>query len=1045
MFKRIIIVLVAALAVLGCEAQTNTKYVDRTHTIALDGAPTSVNFTAYVYDAGVDIKTGTPIGGGVGGRVAQTGIMAVIPIQPYSNRSFDAPTYQIVIGAGSGAGGILKYKDSVSLSGSSSNLKWLDMTEITAAASGISLLNGSEPIGNHVFKSADKGYTESPAALSVSVQNTGATETGELRVTISDDEAFTVSPSTIATIQASETGAFTISPRTGLDVGAYGALVTVGNTANGVMASFSVIFTVNDSATPSYGIMLSEVADYAFPSAFEGEEPPSRTVKIFNTGNRTIEDLTVTLDGADKGSFAVTKPKPSIIDAGDTATFTVTPNDLAEGAYTATVTVSGSSGETAVSAEFDVSFTVKSGGDYGISLNVSGTLYFSPVFKEETVTITNTGAKSTGPLTVKLGGTDMDKFTLSTTTTPATSGATIPISSILTTGNANATFTIKPVADGLAPDTYTATVTVSAATGNTTGIEPKSFDVSFTVGPVEYGIRLSFDYPYPEDEDEDEEDEEGIFRFKTKVLGEVPAAEKFIIYNIGTKSTGKLEVSLTQQTPLPAGTTAAFNFVVQRSPNEYINKDDISPTATDNAYFEIRPVLGLPKGIHKAKVTVSPATVDGQTKPIIPKYFIVSFEVIDQYPRLVFDGSDDYKFRTAYTETLDTQSYPVTVINTGNVTIPSLTVKLESVVGTASTVFEIRKSETDTESNGGSITITSGLAPTTSATFFVKTKTNISVADAKDYTARVTVSGGSATPVSLDVSYKVNAPFTAVSGENSALAYLTNDLLPGEGANKDNPALLKMGAIPAGQTQTVFNTILNGLGTGTGQVNKYVDLDLSLCGYTPNTLFDLNVTDPTANSGKANIVSLILPNAANGSVDGAGGSGTNNSAYAALKTVSGANITSIADNAFRNCSALEKVNFPNAITIGISAFKDCKGLTDVFVYEATSIGQSAFSGCTALTTASFLKVTSIAEEAFAYSNALPLTITMGNSNPTQLGKNIFLSPQVTGSAKKSVIIKVPTNSRNDTNYGTAWLTAFKGMGSDNTGAENPINVTFEYY
>ena len=63
------------------------------------------------------------------------------------------------------------------------------------------------------------------------------------------------------------------------------------------------------------------------------------------------------------------------------------------------------------------------------------------------------------------------------------------------------------------------------------------------------------------------------------------------------------------------------------------------------------------------------------------------------------------------------------------------------------------------------------------------------------------------------------------------------------------------------------------------------------------------------------------------------------------------NVTSIADDAFKNCTGLTSVTIPESITsIGSNAFYGCKGLTTVTIPEGvTTIRYSAFSGCTSLT------------------------------------------------------------------------------------------------
>lgn len=107
--------------------------------------------------------------------------------------------------------------------------------------------------------------------------------------------------------------------------------------------------------------------------------------------------------------------------------------------------------------------------EYSISLDTTGTHTFTAATvgyaaqTAKTVTVSNTGSRATGVLTVALSGRDADHFTLSRSS----------ITDLAVSGSD--TFTVVPKR-GLSGGTYTATVTVSGGNGMTAG-----FDVCFTV------------------------------------------------------------------------------------------------------------------------------------------------------------------------------------------------------------------------------------------------------------------------------------------------------------------------------------------------------------------------------------------------------------------------------------------------------------------------------------------------------------------------------------------------------------------------------------
>ncbi|MCQ2292723.1 MAG: leucine-rich repeat domain-containing protein [Bacteroidaceae bacterium] len=101
-------------------------------------------------------------------------------------------------------------------------------------------------------------------------------------------------------------------------------------------------------------------------------------------------------------------------------------------------------------------------------------------------------------------------------------------------------------------------------------------------------------------------------------------------------------------------------------------------------------------------------------------------------------------------------------------------------------------------------------------------------------------------------------------------------------------------------------------------------------------------------------------------------------------------MTSIGDQAFRDCNGLTSITIPNSVTsIGDEAFRDCSGLTSVTIPSSvTSIGIAAFSGCSSLSSVTIpSQITRIEESTFSFCTKMT-SFTIPN-NVERIGKSAF--------------------------------------------------------
>jgi uncharacterized repeat protein (TIGR02543 family) len=553
--------------------------------------------------------------------------------------------------------------------------------------------------------------------------------------------------------------------------------------------------------------------------------------------------------------------------------------------------------------------------------------------------------------------------------------------------------------------------------------------------PPTYGISLN---------------QSGTYAFPTVTEGYgAQTAKSVTINNTGNQATGALTIALSSSSAFILSATSVSSIAAGGSNS-----------------FTIRPNLNLPAGTYTATVTVSAAS--GNTTSIASKSFTVSFTVnAPANYGIGLSVTDSYTFPTATVGYVAQTAKSVTVSNTGNQPTGSLTVAVS-----------------DTDSWTLSAGTLSSIAAGQQRTFTIKPKLGLG---AGTHAATVTISGGSDISASFTVSFTVSAPSAPANGFSTVTEAITHLTTQTGGSYAANPISLKLNINLSSSTYGWYPLVVAIRDSG-----KYVALDIS--GSTViNGEFDSGIYG--ADMVQAKIVSLVLPDSATALIGGS--ESLSSGVYAKLKTVSGANITTIGAQAFYRCPYLTTVSFPNATSIGNYAFYGflSSSLTTVSFPEATSIGYQAFYYCTSLTTASFPKATSIGSYAFyqcyslttasfpeatsigsyafsgtalttaslpeattigayAFQNCTALT-TVSIPKATSIGSSAFAAsgrglltitmgtaaPTVGSNmfdninGSRTVTIRVPSGA---TGYTSAWQTAFKSGNSY-------INLVIQYY
>ena len=325
--------------------------------------------------------------------------------------------------------------------------------------------------GSLSFSDIEENYTTANETLSVTITNTGDS-TVTLKVPqseyfdiMAEDGSEAVSGAQIA---KGESVMFMVHPKAGLVKGNYSdTLIFSSEEDSEVAAQVTAEVSVKEAQQEQITEVQTDPATINYDSLKEGyDTPESTTVTLTNTGNTTVSLIQPTAENFNIGDLTA-----SVLDPGDTASFTVTPvTGLTVGSYVDSIQImrNNDNGEqevlTTVNAAITVSEVEKV---YKLSVNPTALDFgntkagYNEAPKAQKVTVTNEGNTNV------------------TLYVPSASNFKIgKLSAAELAPGESCTFKIRPK-DGLEAGSYTETITID----NEQNISAK-VNVSFTVKAV---------------------------------------------------------------------------------------------------------------------------------------------------------------------------------------------------------------------------------------------------------------------------------------------------------------------------------------------------------------------------------------------------------------------------------------------------------------------------------------------------------------------------------------------------------------------------------
>jgi hypothetical protein len=374
---------------------------------------------------------------------------------------------------------------------SSGTVVWSSSDETVASVVSTGFVTGKKPGQVTITASGGRGTATaaitvlrppaiglSASALSFNVVSGGADVTQNVQITDAGDDrvgVFSVAgisytagqPSgwltaTLAATAAPTQLAVRVVPAA-LQPGTYSATISVaGSNATNTPQTITVTATV---AVPPTLVLSSGAVNFNATSG--GANPPAQTVNVTNGGSGTITGLAATVTYAGGQPNGWLAASLSATSAPAVLTLTPTLGSLANGTYTATVSVAGTG---AANSPRTIAVTMVVGPGPSIALSSSSIGFQSDVGganpAAQPVTITNAGG---GSLTGLAATVTYGAGATGWLTTVSLDGSTAP-----------ATLTLRPTVGTLASGTYTATVAVASPVASNS---PRTVTVTLTVGP----------------------------------------------------------------------------------------------------------------------------------------------------------------------------------------------------------------------------------------------------------------------------------------------------------------------------------------------------------------------------------------------------------------------------------------------------------------------------------------------------------------------------------------------------------------------------------